>query len=467
MADTELTIDQAIAEGQKLARPSKTIDDAVTDGKQTDPSAYESWGRTALQVGLPMAAVAATAPFTGGMSLPMIYATEGLASLGAESLLQATGVSDRSPGQMGLALAAPGVGRSVGTTLAQIPRMIPGFGQAARAALTPYSKEVPDRLLPGPSAQQLYRQVAQGNVKAVLPDFPNLAGAVKDLGDDIGKVPWDKLQQDLRGTGLETLFSQITQSLKGTPATVVKRQPTISGKPQSLPTGLPQTAVPVKAKPPGLTFEEAQAAVEGFGKVISRTSDDAMRGNYKKLYKGILSDLEQAKAPSDVPVKVWNEARSAYKLEKARFLLSEQIQRSTATKEGVDIFNPDSMVKWLRTNSEFKERVSPQQYTAVMNEFRNMSKLEGHNMSRFMGLLAGGAVSGNVGGALAGYIAAEQVSKWLMTDSGRKIIHSMIKNPNASNFRRFMAGSGAGMAGAFDERPRPFSEFNEHLQQAP
>ena len=453
-----------------------TLDKAIKAGVPTatmpEPSTYEKWGRTALQVGVPIAAAAATMPFTGGMSLPLVFGAEALASLGAEGALQATGVSERDNTQLGLAATLPAVGRGVMSGLAQIPRMIPGFGQAARAALTPYARALPDKLLPGPSSKALYAQVAQGNTKAVLPDFPQLQAAVKELGDDVSTVPWDKLQSDLKGTGLETLFGQIQQSLSGTPAKFAKQAPTVGGKVAGRPTGLPaQTVQTSQAKPPGLAFEEAQAAIEGFGKMIGRTTDPALRGNYKKLYSSLLGDLETAKAPADVPIGLWNQARTAWKREKASFLLQGKIEQATTTKEGVDVFNPDAVVKWLRTSSDFKDRVTAQEYRQVIDEFRNMSKLEGHNMSRFMGLLAGASMGG-VGGALTGYIAAEQLSKALMTETGRKVVQRMIKNPNASSWRRLGTLLGTGAATAFDEPAKgaaPFDKFNMSttLQPAP
>ncbi len=411
----------------------------------------------AVQVLAPMAAVAATAPFTAGMSLPMIYGTEALASLGTEGLLQATGISEPSVGQLATSAVAPGAGRVLASGLAQIPRVLPGFGYAARAAQVPMAREIPGELLPGPASKPLYDEVAAGNLREVLPEWPRLAETVKSLGHDVASIPWTKLQQDLQGTGLEALFGQISQTIKGTPAKIVKQKPTVSGKQESIPTGLPSQQVQVgEARQPGLTFEEADASIKGFNRVISRVSDDTLRRDYIELKKAMLDDLANMPVPESVPLNTWREARAAYKQEKNRMLLSEQLEKSITNKEGVEIFNADKVLKWLRTDEDFKSRVSKPELQALEARFKDMARAEGPIMGRLMGIIAGTAIGGGAGGALAGYVAAEQFSQLLMSQPGRKLVGKMIQNPNASYFRKAGAVAGAMLGGAFDDQPRKF-----------
>lgn len=407
--------------------------------------------KTAMQYGLPIAATAATIPFTGGMSLPMILATEGVASLGAESINQAVGASERDPHQLGLALAAPGVGRALGGVLANIPRLLPGFGEALRGAITPEMRALPGKLFPGNSkaAYQALDEATARQDPHILA-FPRLSNAVKELEKDVEEVPWEQLQQKLRLTGQSELFDQIANTLKGAPAKMTQVAPTVGGKP-SLPTGLPKQSVQAApARPPGLSFTEARAASEGINKIIMSTTDPKERGVYQKLRGAILDDIEHAPMPPNGPTELWAAARQAAKNENARVKLAEATERAIKTKEGVDIIDPNHIVKWLRTNNEIKSRVTPQEYRKILNEYRNMAALAGHNMGKFWGMLMGGTAAtiaggagAGVGGVAGGYIASDYLAKAMMTETGRKWVRAMVGNPSESNFRRGMALLGA------------------------
>jgi hypothetical protein len=337
--------------------------------------------------------------------------------------------------------------------------------------MTPEAKMIPGQLLPSPSSKQLYNEVAAGNIKETLPAWPKLAETVKDLGEDVSAIPWDKLKNDLHGSGLESLFSQIQQTLTGGTAKIVKQKPTISGKSESIKTGLPSQNVEISAaRAPGMTFEEADAAIRGFNRVINRVSDDTLRGDYIKLKKAMLDDLADMPIPEGVPLQAWRDARNAYKQEKTRMLLSEQIERATTNKEGVEIFYPDRVLKWIRTNDEFKQRVPPgsAEYKAIESRFKEMAQSEGPIMGRLMGIIAGSTFTGGIGGALAGYVAAEKMSELLMTQTGRNIVARMIQNPNASNWRKLGAIAGAATGGLLDAastRPTPLG--NTQLREAP
>lgn len=397
--------------------------------------------RTVMRYGLPLATAAATIPFTGGMSLPMILATEGMASLGSEAVNQALGVNDRDSTQLGLALAAPGVGRSVGGILANIPRMVPGFGEALRSAITPEMRELPKKLFGGASSKELYDQLSKqaGPLQRVT-KFPELSKAIQEVETNIGNVPWDNMAQRLKATGHTELLEQMKQTIAGVPPTVGMAKPTVGGR--HLPAaGLPPNmGVVNQGRLPGLDFNEARASVEGLGQLIRSTSNDAERGVYKKLYNAMLSDLE--KAPSSGNKQIWDQARAAFKRERAQFSLQEATERAIKTKDGVDVIDPNQIVKWLRTNDEIKSRVSPTEYRAILNEYRYMASVAGHNMSKFTAMIVGGFASGGAGGALAGYLGAEQLTKVMMTEGGRKVVRALASDPSQSNFRRFMMMAG-------------------------
>ena len=407
--------------------------------------------QTAMRYGLPLGAAVATMPFTGGMSLPAMLATEGVASLGAESLNQALGVNEHSAQDLGLALAAPGAGRLVGSAVAQIPRLVPGFGEALRGALTPELKGFAEKLLPG-SSKEFYDQLAKSKGGSTLiSSFPALGSAVKELETNVDNVPWQALQQKLKMTGQENLFDQISTTLRGSPATTQMVSPTIKGKTPSIPTGLPKMPVTVPGRAPGLTFDEAKAGVEGFGKVIRTTTDDAERGVYKKLYSSMLSDLENAPMPAKGDLRLWQQARQMYKIEKARFALNEATERAIKTKDGVDVIDPNKIVDWLRKSDEVKSRLSPTEYRRVLNEYRNMASLAGHNMGKVSAMLLGAFAGGGAGGALAGYGASELLSKAMMTEPGRQAVRKFVGDPSRSTLRRMFMATGTEIGAALHE----------------
>ena len=406
--------------------------------------------RTILQIGLPAAGALAAAPFTGGASLPAILAMEGLGSLGGEALAQATGISEPSMKGQALALTLPGVGRAVGGASANLPRMIPGLGEALKAGLTPEMRELPKKLLPG-SSKELYDQLGkQVGPNLRITNFPELSKSIKELEVQITNIPWGNLQTKLKANNQSELFDQIKQSIQGVSPTVGMAAPTVGGKPFKL-GGFPSTmSVTNPGRPAGLTFDEARAATEGLGRVIASTSDDAERGVYKKLYNSLLSDLEKAPMPASGDLTLWRQARQAYKTEKARFALTEQTEKAITTKEGVDVIDPNKIVKWLRTSDEIKSRVSPMEYRAIVNEYRNLAAVAGKNTGRIVSILGGWIAGGNASGALAGYVGGEALAKAMMSDRGRKAVRAMVGDPSRSNFRRVASISGAAASGALN-----------------
>jgi len=417
--------------------------------------------RTALQYGLPGLATLFTVPFTGGMSTPMIYLTEGAASSGAEAFNQLTGISERDPLALAMSAVLPGVGRgTVEGGSALLKRFTPGFGKAAQAVMTPVIREFPNVLFGGEAAKQAYQNITERTLKAVVPRFPKLAETVSKLGAQLNDIPWKQLKKDFKGTSLGNLFEDIETTLYGKPAIIEKRTPRISGKAESLPTGLPKTNVTIQAVPPGMTVQQAKASTEAMGWLIGHTSDDKLRGKYKLLYSAMLDDLEAAPLPPGADLAEWTAARTLYKREKAANLLTEQIEKATTTTEGIDIARPDSIVKWLRTNTDYKQRVTPQEFEQTMQFFRNMAKKEGKERGRFIGILIGGAVGQGFGGALGGYVAAEMIAKAMMTDGGRKLAFRLLANPNASWARRGAAILGAAISGGID-----YSSYKQNVAE--
>jgi len=415
--------------------------------------------QTAMRYGLPVGAALATAPFTGGMSVPVLLATEGVASLGGELVNQALGVNEPSAQEAGMALVAPGIGRQFGGALTYLAKTLtPGFSDAARASITNELRNLPEKFFGGQSSKALYEQLGQQDLSNRIMHFPALSNAVKEMGDEVGKTPWEGLRKAAHAEGMEGLFEQISRSLKGGPGKVSTQPPTISGKPQGLSTGLPPTRIQAPATPPGLTFEEAEAAQKVLGKLTRSTSDPVLRGQYQQLRKGILSDMENAPMPGSGALDTWKAARNAAKREHASLELTKATESAIATKDGVDVVNPNQIVKWLRSpkgKKEIEDRVGSQEYKNIVNEYRMWAAAVGHNTGKVtgaaLGSLAGsiaGGLPGGIGGGPAGWLAAEQIARAMMTDGGRKVARKFLGHPSKSNFRRLMMATGTAAAAA-------------------
>lgn len=419
--------------------------------------------KTAMEIGLPtIGAVAgelAMMPFTGGMSgLPLLGTLAlggGLGSMGGEAINQALGVKPFDMKEQGIAALMPGVGRAAFGAIANIPRMIPGMATAIKAAHLDDIKNMAKELLPGPSAEHVYSQMGKASSKPMT-QFPTLDAAAKALGEHLKKQPWEELSKKLNENGLGHLAEQIQTTLKGINPSVTMKTPTVGGKP--LPqAGLPKQATVTPGKAPGLTFDEVRAAHEGFNKMISGTSDPAMRGEYYKLKKALLIDMENMPPIQGIPTLEWKAAKEAAAKEYARTALQDATEKAIVTKDGVDIPHPDRIIAWLRKEGkkEIGDRVGQQEYRRILNSYRELSAKIGHDMPRLFAMLAGGSASavvdGGVGmaavGAGSGFLLSEQLTKMMMSDSGRKLVRFMTSNPRTSPTRTVGTGVGAGLAG--------------------
>lgn len=433
--------------------------------------------RTALQIGLPTAGAIGggllTAPFTGGMStlpaMSLLMAGQGVGGLLGESINQATGISPHDPTAMALETGAPMIGEPFGRFVRGAAKFIPGFGEAARASITPEMRKLPEKLFPGDSkaAYQALDAATTANNPHIT-SFPQLGKAANALEHSADEMPWDQLRSKLKLNGQEDLFDQIANTLKGAPAKTAQVNPTVGGKP--LQTGLPkQTVVTQPARPPGLSFTEARAASEGLNTIIMSTSDPKERGVYTKLRGALLDDIENAKQPANATqntIDLWRQARQAAKSENARAKLSAATESAIKTKDGIDIVDPNQIVKYLRTSDDIKSRVSPSEYRDIMNTYRGMSSSVGHNLGKFWGMILGSAAGATIGGLTGGavgsaagmsagtlgYAASEGLSRAIMTERGRQWVRIMMNNPTTTNFRRGMSALGAGFSAAIPDR---------------
>lgn len=435
--------------------PTSGLNDQTPKMQAQAGGAVRSFVQTMLPMGAGMYANTAlrTAPLIAR------YAGDAAAGIGAEGVLQALGVSEKSPGMLALSGAAGPLGRLIGTGVTGIPKLIPGYTTAAKAGLTEHVRDLPGKVIPGGDPDQMYALV-KGNMQALLPQWPELGQTIAQHLTKGDNISWPALQKMAKGTGLEDLLVNIEQSLGGVPAQVIKQPVTGKGQAFGRPTGLPPQSMTIPAQPAGMTFENAQANIEALNKAIRNSKSDAgLNGALKDIKRSMLTDLENMPVPPGVPLQEWRAASAAYRDEKTRGLLGDVIEKNVANKEGIEIVNPDGILKALRVNKELQGRLTPQQMKEMEQTLTDWAEASGGVKSKLGAMLAGMTIGGGAGGALVGWAASEAVAKALMTESARKMIGNVIANPSVGNIKRISSILSSTLRGFMDApgtTPFPF-----------
>lgn len=415
--------------------------------------------REALQMGLPALATGGAGILSRPMGVVGKYGLDALAGAGSEGVLQALGISEQSPGMIALSGMAGPTGRLLGSAALGIPKVTPGYRDAARAGLVPHVRSLPGEIIPHGDPKAAYDAI-QGNMNTIMPQWPDLAATVAKHITQGNNINLPALKKMLASGPTSDLLANIEQALQGVPAQVVKDPQKAKGIAFGKPMGMGTTVIP--AQPPGMTFENARANIEGLSKLIrDGEKGSAEVGTLKDLKRAMLTDLENMPTPPGTPLAQWNAARAAYRDQKTSMLLDDVIEKNIANREGIEQVNPDGILKALRTNAELKERLTPGQMkelTATLSDWANAS---GGTRSKLMAMLVGMTIGGGPAGALAGWGGAEILSRALMSEGARKVIGNIIANPAVHNISRGSAIIAAAVRGAFDEpgsTPMPFED---------
>ena len=459
--------EEKVAPGQapvKLAGP-KSFDSYFADeanipeeGLNTIENKRGGAVRTAVQMTAPMLATGGAGILSRPMGIVGKYGLDALAGAGSEKVLQALGISEESPTMVALSALAGPTGRLFGSAVTGVPKITPGYRDAARAGLTEHVRALPGQIIPHGDPKAAYNAI-QGNMNTIMPNWPELSATVAKHVTQSQQVNWPALKKMTNSTPLENLVANIEQSLQGTPAQVVKEPVTGKGVAFGKPTGLKAQAVTVPAQPPGLTFENARANIEALSSLIRSQKGSAEAGVLKDIKRAMLTDLEHMPTPPGTPLAQWNEARAAYRDQKTSMLLSDVIEQHTTSREGIEMVNPDGILKTLRTNKELRERLSTPQLEQLESTLKDWANASGGTRSKLAAMLTGMTIGGGPAGALAGWGAAEITTKMLMNESARKMIGNIIANPSVHNISRGTAIISAAIRGAFDrpgETPMPF-----------
>lgn len=412
--------------------------------------------RKSVEVGASALAQYAAGKVTRPMGLLKQYMGDALAGGGTEKALQAMGISEENPTMVALASLGGPVGRLFGSGVTGIPKYIPGYKDAARSGLTEHVRALPGEILPHGDPEAAYRAI-QGNMNTILPQWPELATTVAKHITQGNNINLPALKKMLSSGPTTDLMHNIEQALQGVPAQTIKDPQKAKGIVFGKPIGVQSTTIP--AQPPGMTFEQARANIEGLSNLIRSQKNTPEVGALKDLKRAMLTDLENMPHPPGIPLAEWNAARAAYRDQKTSMALSDVIESNIKSVDGIDQVNPDGILKALRTNDDLKERLTPAQMKDLDQTLRDWAGASGGTKSKLMSMIAGMVFLGGPVGALTGLGAAEVTTKALMSESARKMIGNIIANPTTHNIKRGTAIITAAIRGAFDKpgsTPMPF-----------
>lgn len=428
------------------------------EGLNTLPEKRSGAVREAIQMTVPALASGGAGILSRPMGVVGRYGLEAAAGAGSEKFLQSIGISEDSPEAIAMSTAAGVSGRLLGSAVTGIPKYIPGYRDAARAGLTPHVRNLPGQVIPHGDPKAAYDAI-QGNMKTVLPNWPELSSTVAKHITQGNAVNLPALKKMMSSGPLEGLLQNIDQALQGTTAQTVKEPVKAKGIAFGKPTGLKPQTVTVPPQAPGMTFENARANIEAMSQLIRSQKGTPEAGALKDLKRAMLTDLENMKAPPGTPLAEWKVAKAAYRDQKTSMALEDVIETHIKNADGVEIVNPDGILKALRTNKELKERLTPAQMSQLTGTLKDWASASGGTKSKLASMLAGMVLAGGPAGALAGWGAAEISAKMLMNESTRRMIGNVIANPAIHNIKRVTAMASAALRGAFDEpgsTPMPF-----------
>ena len=498
-----------------------------TEGINELPEKRSGAVRKAVEVGFPMALTGGAGIVSRPMGIVGRYGLDAASGAAGEGILQALGISKQDPTMLAMATAFPPLGRALGATALGLPKVIPGYRDAARAGLTEHVRALPGAIIPHGDPKAAYAAI-QGNMNTVLPNWPELSATVAKHITQAGNINLPALKKMLSSGPTTDLMLNIEQALQGVPAQVIKDTTKAKGTVFGKPIGAQTVTIP--AHPPGMTFENAKANIEGLSQLIRSQKGTPEVGALKDLKRAMLTDLEHmsppglpplpaghtrvyrgegpqntkgggwfttdpAKAalygdvkymdiapkdmshfaqghggpdelfttnpsvfakniqplPNGPPLAQWNEARAAYRDQKTTMMLDDVIEQHISNREGVELVNPDGILKSLRTNKELKERLTPAQMDDLTLTLKDWANASGGTRSKLAAMLTGMVLGGGPAGALAGWGAAEITARMLMSEGARKLIGNIITNPAVHNIQRAGAIIAAGIRGAFDE----------------
>ena len=431
-------------------------DKPPTEGINEMPEKRSGAVRKAVEVGFPMALTGGAGILSRPMGIVGRYGLDALSGAAGEGVLQALGISEQSPTMLALSTLANPTGRLIGSTALGLPKVIPGYRDAARAGLVPHVRALPGEIIPHGDPKAAYAAI-QGNMNTILPNWPELSATVAKHITQAGNINLPALKKMLSSGPTTDLMLNIEQALRGVPAQVIKDTTKAKGTVFGKPIGSQTVTIP--AQPPGMTFENAKANIEGLSQLIRSQKGMPEVGALKDLKRAMLTDLENMPKPPGTPLAEWTAARTAYRDQKTTMMLDDVIEQHISNREGVELVNPDGILKSLRTNKEIKERLTPAQMDDLTLTLKDWANASGGTRSKLAAMLTGMVLGGGPAGALAGWGAAEITARMLMSEGARKLIGNILTNPAVHNIQRAGAIIAAGVRGAFDEpgpTPMPF-----------
>jgi len=411
--------DEKVAPGNTPTRlggqsfDSYFAEEAPKEGINELPEKRSGAVRKAVEVGLPMALTGGAGILSRPMGIVGRYGLDAISGAAGEGVLQALGISEESPSMIALSAIANPTGRLLGSAALGLPKVIPGYRDAARAGLVSHVRDLPGEIIPHGDPKAAYDAI-QGNMNTILPQWPELSATVAKHITQAGNINLPALKKMLSSGPTTDLMLNIEQALQGVPAQVIKDTTKAKGTVFGKPIGAQTVTIP--AQPPGMTFENAKANIEGLSQLIRSQKGTPEVGALKDLKRAMLTDLENMPKPPGTPLAEWTAARNAYRDQKTTMMLDDVIEQHISNREGVELVNPDGILKSLRTNKELKERLTPAQMDNLTLTLKDWAGASGGTRSKLAAMLTGMVIGGGPAGALAGWGAAEITARMLMSE---------------------------------------------------
>jgi hypothetical protein len=349
---------------------------------------------------------------------------ETVGSVAGEAFNQATGITEPSVTQLGMAAAAPitgrGVAKGIEKAVPAVAKRLPGAAveiqkegvTQARAISTPYMPRVP--------SEKLYEQIERLNPRI---DASGMQQAANELLLTEVRVP-GSLQGPVKKVA-EDLIDLVQQH---------------------------QGQVP---------FQELRAIMRRVGQrtgVVQGLEATEVRGAFKTLKGAIADDLDVAASTSGKSAGraagLLKRANETYRKEQAVGELTDVIEGAVnkGRSDLLESFNPAKALKEIADNDFLRKSFTPKEIGEIQAALRGLKGLpslpppsgeaavgSGRVLGRLatgatLGATVGGAVAGPVGsgiGSAAGMFAAQRthelIAHAVSTDTGRRVLMKMVR----------------------------------------
>lgn len=377
-------------------------------------------------------------------------AGEALGSMAGEGFNQATGITQPSAAQVGMAAVAPGVGRGIGGMVGwlkkQFTMALPGAGAAMRDSAAKQAQGLGESVKPTIPSDELYKVVRQHDPTIDLTP-------VREMAERIGQeqAPRAAFGVDVPG---------------GVAGVIEKTRRTLAPK------DVLGEVLGESAESPTMRFQDVWTAMKGFNDKIGslKAQGGEGLGEMLQMKKAFAQSLEKATEQGAGPAyQSLKEANRAFRQEIAADTVTDILRKNFNPLEGRETYNLSAgkAIKALR-EATIKDPFLADSFppgaldriTGALDAIRRLpvvgappgadagSKRQwpiaavGGALGAIINAATGSAIPSAVAipvGGLAAFGAAELISKALMTEGGTRMLMRVATEPGVGLTRQGLA----------------------------